>query len=274
VRIENVVVSSIGVAATLVAVLVATRWWRLPVRGRPPATGDHAAHAADAFRTIGATLAAGCLAGLLVVGGTGRLVMRILGATSPEVQGRLTDAGERVGEITLTGSLGFALFGGLAAGVLGAGIYLVVRPLAGARAGLTGLVTGVLLTATLGVDDPLSPDNSDFTILGPTWLAILLLLATATLFGITTGSLAARLQAVADGDRWTRWLPCAALVVALLPPLPLVVAAYVAGRAAAAGRLTDRLEAPPATVVGRIATVAAVAVAGIVTLTAVGDILL
>jgi hypothetical protein len=59
----------------------------------------------------------GFTVGALVVGPGGRLVMRLLAATSPESKGFKTEAQETVGRITLSGTIGFIIFAGLAFGV-------------------------------------------------------------------------------------------------------------------------------------------------------------
>jgi hypothetical protein len=115
---------------------------------------------------------AGLVSGVLAAGAGGRLVMRLLAQTSPHAQGRLTDAGEVVGRISVEGSIGFLLFGALPAGLVAAALYLLVhrflppgwwRP--AALGGLLLVLVGVRL-------DPLRPDNVDFVILEPSWLAL------------------------------------------------------------------------------------------------------
>ncbi len=172
-RTANLVVSGLAVAAVVVAAVVAWRGRRLeriPDTG-PPATPGEAA--LTAVRTLGIGLSAGIAAGFLVVGLGGRLVMRVLAATSGDLaQGRTTEAEELVGEITVDGTIGFILFVGLGGGVAASLLYLLTRRVLPRAAGPAGLVLGVLLVGTLGVQDPLSPDNRDFAILEPLWLAV------------------------------------------------------------------------------------------------------
>ena len=64
------------------------------------------------------------VAGLMTVGLGGRLMMRILAATSPpQAQGRLTDADAIVGEITTGGTVSFVLFVGLFGGLVGLALF-------------------------------------------------------------------------------------------------------------------------------------------------------
>src|SRR6185503_13440580 len=84
------------------------------------------------------------LGGGLAAGAGGRLMMRLLGATSPDVHGLTTQAGEVIGDITLGGTLAFLVFVGLPAGFLSGGVYALVAPLLpSGRA--RGVALGVLL---------------------------------------------------------------------------------------------------------------------------------
>jgi hypothetical protein len=84
-----------------------------------------------------------------------------------------TEAGETVGRITLDGTLGFVVFGGLAAGAVSAVVYALVRPLL-PPGRLGGLCLGALLLIIAGSRvEPLRSDNFDFNVLEPAWLAVL-----------------------------------------------------------------------------------------------------
>ena len=190
-RVANVVVVALGVGGFVLAGLASWRWRHLPLRrgGEPP--DDRLGVLGDAVRTLGAVASAGVVAGVLVLGLGGRLVMRLLAATSGgRVQGRLTEAGESVGEITSGGTIAFLLFVGVFGGLVSALGYLVVRRWLPRTAGRAGLVSGAILIGTIGVLDPFSPDNVDFEILRPRWLAIVLVLATGVLFATTLTALA------------------------------------------------------------------------------------
>ena len=263
-RGANVVVVVLGVVGFVLAGLVSWRWRHLPLRRSGKAPDDRLGVLADAVRTLGAVASAGVVAGVLVLGLGGRLVMRILAATSgAPVQGRLTEAGERVGEITSGGTIAFLLFVGVFGGLVSALGYLVVRRWLPRTAGPAGLVSGAILVGTIGVLDPFSPDNVDFEILRPLWLAIVLVLATGVLFATTLTALAARLDEVARPDGERRWLPCLALVTMLVPPFALYPIAYVAGRVIARGRVEALLARPLPRLSGEV-LVAAVTVGTLV----------
>jgi hypothetical protein len=98
----------------------------------------------------------------------------MLAVTAGEgAQGRITEADEVVGRITVDGTIGFvvftALFFGLATGV----VYMLVRRwLPAGRLG--GLAYGALLLLIAATRiEPLRADNPDFDLVGPSWLALL-----------------------------------------------------------------------------------------------------
>jgi hypothetical protein len=234
-RTDNLVVTALGLGATLLAVVVTVRWWRLPTVAahEQPAAADRGTAVLDAVRTVAVVASAGLVTGLAVAGLGGRLVMRVLAATSGDAaQGRLTEAGEVVGRITSGGTVGFIFFVGLFAGVLAAAVHLVLRRLLPATAGRAGLVLGLLLLGTVGVSDPLAPENVDFRLLRPTWLAVALVVATGLLLGTTFATVAARLDAASLSASRARHLVYAGLPLAALPsPLLGVAIVYVAARA-------------------------------------------
>ena len=195
-RSANLIVVILGIAGTTTAAVVAWRWRCLPLFTdvRPAVETRHRA-AIDGLRTLAVVMAAGVLAGALVPGLGGRLAMRILGATSGDAQGVRTAANQPVGEITNSGSIEVIVFVGLFGGAIAALAFLVVRRWLPTTAGPAGALAGVLLLGTIGVSDALSPDNKDFAILRPTWLAVTLVVSLALLFGVTFTALAARLDA-------------------------------------------------------------------------------
>jgi len=111
---------------------------------------------------------AGLGSGVLLAGAGGRLAMRLLAATAGDAaQGRLTEADERVGEITVGGTVGFVIFVGLFFGGASGVLYLVVRRwLPQGRLG--GVAFGCLLLVLAATRiDPLRADNPDFEIVRP-----------------------------------------------------------------------------------------------------------
>ena len=169
-------------------------------------------------RYVAVSLGAGLAAGLLAAGAGGRLMMRVLGATSPDVHGLTTEAGEIIGEITLGGTLAFLLFVGLPAGFLSGGLYALAAPLLpSGRA--RGVALGVLLLVLFATRiDPLQADSIDFLLLEPAWLAVLGFSALALFQGMLVAALAPAPKSMPRG----RVLMAGriALAVVLLAALP------------------------------------------------------
>ena len=274
--VGNVLVAALGIVALGVATLIAWRGRRLPAvapRSLPTTAG---ASALDAMRTVSAIGGAALVAGFLVPGLGGRLFMRVLAATSgSDAQGRLTEADEVVGDITFDGSLGFVIFVGLVLPFAAALGYLALRHYLPGRAAAAGVGFGVILLAVFGVDDPLAPDNVDFDILSPLWLAVLGIMGLGLLYGVTFSALAARFDAglrpLSSGLRTT---PAhAPFLVGLLPPFVAVTVPYVGLRTAFRGRTAPVLTQGKVRSVGRVLVGVATAAAGVVTLLAAGEIL-
>ncbi len=209
------------------------KWRHLPVLAPSDeeANSNLRARFGVAIRSVAAVFTAGVIAGMLVLGLGGRLVMRILGASSPDAQGLETDAGETVGEITSGGTIAIVVFVGLLGGVITALVYLVVRSWLPAKAWSAGLVSAVLLIGFFGVGSgALSPHNHDFQILTPKWLAVALVVGTGLLFALTFTALAARLDQFAKSPNKRRFLLYPSFVVGLIPPVAFAAIVHTAVR--------------------------------------------
>ncbi|MGM0931726.1 MAG: hypothetical protein ACQEXN_18785 [Actinomycetota bacterium] len=175
-------------------------------------------------------LVGGGVAGLCMAGAGGRLVMRLLAVTSPEDDGRLTDAGETIGEISLEGTSGFVAFG-VAIGCATALLYGLVRWwLPAGRFG--GAAFGLLLLLGLStVFGPLEPDSRDFQVVGPAWLSIAAFSALAVAHGMLVATASAGLSRrvpLLRSAKDVRWYLPLLLVLAPLGAAALAVAAWVA----------------------------------------------
>src|SRR4051794_13712655 len=82
----------------------------------------------DILREIARGGLAGLLAGVIVGGLGGRLAMRAATLLLPEAVGRITENGNRIGDVTFDGTVALVIFGGLLAGVLAASTWVVIQP--------------------------------------------------------------------------------------------------------------------------------------------------
>jgi hypothetical protein len=128
---------------------------------------------------------AAVLTGLLVGGVGGRVFMRIAGASASFAQRRTTEAGFRVGEVTVGGTIALIVFVGLFVGVVGVTQYLIFRPWLAWAKKWRGLVFGLLLFAVgSATSDVLNPDNPDFVILKNEVLLVSMIVALFLAFGV------------------------------------------------------------------------------------------
>jgi hypothetical protein len=134
------------------------------------------------LRSVAATLAVGAVVGLVVAGGGARLAMGLIAlADDREDFGSITGSGAFVGEITLGGTVA-VLVTGMALGILGAFLYLVLRSWLPARAGYRSLVF-VLIVLGLGLFVTIDGNQEDFVFLN-TAVSILSFTAVLVLYGL------------------------------------------------------------------------------------------
>lgn len=122
-------------------------------------------------RYLAGSLGAGLVVGLVVAGIGSRVVMRLLAVADPDARGVVTENGNRVGEITLGGTLALVLFVGVFSGIAAGLIVFGVRRWLPARLLWRGLALSAVLLAALG-GTVLDPDNLDFRLLEPAGLAV------------------------------------------------------------------------------------------------------
>lgn len=181
--------------------------------------------AAVILREVAASAFVAVLAGIMVGGVGGRLVMRLAALIDPARVGLRTENGNRIGDITPDGTLALVLFGGLFAGMAAATVWVVVRPwlpegrlarygaAASAAVGLAGFTV-------------IEGDNRDFFILEPAVASVVMFIAVVALAGVLTVWLDRRLVVWLRGSRWFNPI---ALIVLLLGGLlaPTAFAAFL-----------------------------------------------
>lgn len=173
---------------------------------------------------VALVIGSGVGAGILMAGPGGRLVMRLLAATAPaSAQGRITEAEEVVGRISQGGTIGFVIFIGVFFGLAVGVFYMLIQRWL-PRGRLGGLVFGLLLLLWFSVPfDPLRPENPDFEIVGPGWLALVSFSALVVFHGMLVAAIAGRYSKslpLFSKDRRT-WLLYAPLLL-LIPGFALL----------------------------------------------------
>jgi hypothetical protein len=249
------VVCGLLVLAGIVAVV---RWGALPKldAGDAPPVSRYA-------RTLAAAVVGGAAAGLTIAGPGGRLVMRLLAATSPaSAQGQITEAEQTVGAITFGGTVNFVLFTGLFFGAGTGLLYAVVRRwLPGGRVG--GLAYGALLLVLVSTRiEPLRPGNRDFDIVGPAVVSLAAFGALVVAQGMAVSAFADRyaaalplLRDAADARdlRKLAWyVPAAPVLLAGVIGAVIVVGALVAAVVGRNPQIRERLRSATVTTAGRV----------------------
>jgi len=144
-------------------------------------------------RTLWRCSLLGLVVGLVVGGGGSRVAMRIVALMNGELTGALTDAGERVGEISAGGTL-FLLFVGSLFGTFGGAAYALLRAWLPRQALLRGLVFGLgLLAFTAFFQGLVDADGVDFELFQPVELSIAMFAALPLLYALALTFLADRL---------------------------------------------------------------------------------
>jgi hypothetical protein len=157
-------------------------------------------------------------------------------------QGRQTQALETVGQITGSGTFALVQFAGVVGGISAGIVYLLFRRWLPKAAGPAGLAIGIVLLGTIGVLDPLRPSNIDFDLLKPRWLAVVLVIGTAELLGVSFSALAARLDQLSVSPSPVRLAVYLGLVP-MFTAIPLAVV-YIGGRVLVRGRVSAWLGQP------------------------------
>jgi hypothetical protein len=129
---------------------------------------------------------AGLVTGVLVGGIGGRIFMRIAGAIAPgSSQGRNTEAGFRVGEVTFGGSTGLIIFIGLFSGFVAAAYWVALFPWLTVAGRFHGVAFGIVgFAAASATSDLMNTDNIDFTILKNEPVVVVMIFLLFITFGV------------------------------------------------------------------------------------------
>jgi hypothetical protein len=119
---------------------------------------------------------AGLVVGLVIAGIGGRVVMRLAALLVPTATGAFTENGNRIGDITLGGSLGLIVFVGLFAALVFGVVWVVISPWLPGSGVVRGLIAMPIAVA-LGTFGLIDRENSDFVVLGNNPLVVASLIA-------------------------------------------------------------------------------------------------
>lgn len=179
---------------------------------------------------------AGVVAGVVIAGIGGRLVMRLATIAVPPATGQLTENGNRVGDITLGGSLGLIVFVGLLFGAFGAIFWAVVSPWIPGRGLRRGLLAMPVAVALGGIG-LIQGDNRDFRVLEHSPVVVAMLVGLVAAIGLVLALLDewldGRLPPPGTEKRGLAFA-YAILIAGGLLLLPLVLGAFFGGRSGVA----------------------------------------
>jgi hypothetical protein len=120
----------------------------------------------------------------VVVGGLGaRVVMRVVAILHPDAVGALTENGNRIGDITLGGTLFLVLFGLILCAIAGV-LWVIVSPWIPGQTGVRALLTAGIAIAT-GTPELIIGRNPDFVILDHDPVVVALLVGLVGLIGLS-----------------------------------------------------------------------------------------
>lgn len=150
-------------------------------------------------RHVGAASLAGIVAGMLVASVLGRIAMRVSGSMSrPELIGIQTANGNRVGDITVAGTLTLAIFVGIPAGIAGAALFASAEPWLRKLRPWQGVVFGLSLLLAAGFVF-IEPANFDFQRFGSAPINIAMFAALFVAFGALIAWLFDRFRRALEG---------------------------------------------------------------------------
>lgn len=136
----------------------------------------------EVFRDITRGGLAGLIVGVLLAGVGGRLVMRLAALLVPAADGALTENGNRIGDITLGGSLGIIIAVGLLFGAVAGSLWVVIRPWL-PRSRFVSAIATIPIAVALGTRGLVEARNEDFEVLGHDPLVVASLVALVAVFG-------------------------------------------------------------------------------------------
>jgi hypothetical protein len=167
---------------------------------------------------------AGLIVGVAVLGIGGRIVMRLAAIIDPTSVGRLTENGNRIGDVTLGGTVTLVFFGGILVGLATAVVWIAIQEWIPGRSLARAIVCMPIAVALTGFQ-LVRPENPDFRILAPAAPVLALLLGLVAIAGFAFAIVADWLGRRLPPPATRLSLSVAAYVVVLVAGLPFVVLA-------------------------------------------------
>jgi hypothetical protein len=184
----------------------------------------------EVLRDIARGGISGVVAGIVVGGLGGRLVMRIAAMLHPDAVGAVTENGNRIGDITPGGTLALVLFGLIACAMAGA-VWVIVSPWIPGRAGMRAwLAAGVAIA--VGTPVLIIGRNPDFVILDHDPAVVAMLVALVGTIGLSIalldGWLDRRLPHAITGQRGPAAIYAIVTLMGTVLVLPFVLLVFLA----------------------------------------------
>ena len=137
----------------------------------------------EVLRDIARGGISGAIVGIVVGGIGARVVMRVVAILHPDAVGALTENGNRIGDITMGGTLFLVLFGLISCALAGV-LWVIVSPWIPGQTGVRALLTAGIAIAT-GTPLLIIGRNPDFVILDHDPVVVALLVALVGLIGLS-----------------------------------------------------------------------------------------
>lgn len=137
----------------------------------------------EVLRDIARGGISGAIVGIVVGGIGARVVMRLAAILHPDAVGALTENGNRIGDITMGGTLFLVLFGLISCAIAGV-LWVIVSPWIPGHTGVRALLTAGIAIAT-GTPLLIIGRNPDFLILDHDPRVVSLLVALVGLIGLS-----------------------------------------------------------------------------------------
>lgn len=177
-------------------------------------------------RRVGIAGIASLIGGILVLGVGGRLAMRLSGAmalaSDPATRFMRTGDGFQVGRITIDGTVGLVIFGGVFGSIVAAAFWALLKDRLPTE---RQLLWAGIAAAAIGGNFLVHADNIDFVILQPVWVNVVLYPVLAGAAGVVIVAVDRRLTRRFSSSKTTNGVLAAVAAFGVSVVLLLVISA-------------------------------------------------